>query len=149
MTFAPILTLRSGIPFTVTVPGLRNGTNLDNLFATPYAAGRDTGRGFPYYNLDLRLQKSIYVVRDRGLRVDLIAEGINILNRVNFNSVQQNFPTVAGPVTLANGQVVNLLTGPYNLHGFVPHSLADLASPLSFQTADLPRQIQFGLKVAF
>jgi Carboxypeptidase regulatory-like domain len=149
MTIAPILTLRSGIPFTVTVPGLRNGTNLDNLFATPYAAGRDTGRGFPYYNLDLRLQKSLYVIRDRGLRVDLIVEGINILNRVNFNSVQQNFPTVAGPVTLANGQVVNLLTGPYNLTGFKPTSIGDLSSPLSFQSADLPRQIQFGLKLAF
>ena len=149
MTFAPILTLRSGIPFTVTVAGLRNGTNLDNLFATPYAAGRDTGRGYPYYNFDLRLQKSVFINRDRGFRVDMIVEGINILNRVNFNSVQQNFPTVAGPVTLANGQVVNLLTGPYNLHGFVPHSLADLASPLSFQSADSPRQIQFGLKVAF
>jgi hypothetical protein len=149
ITIAPILTLRSGIPFTVTVPGLRNGTNLDNLFATPYAAARDTGRGYPYYNLDLRLQRSLFFARERRMRVDFIVEGINILNRANFNQVNQNFPTVPGPVTLANGQVVNLLTGPYNLHGFVPHSLGDLASPLSFQSADLPRQIQFGLKLAF
>jgi len=79
----------------------------------------------------------------------LIVEGINILNRVNFNSVNQNFPTVPGPVTLANGQVVNLLTGPYNLHGFAPKSLGDLSSPLVFQSADSPRQIQFGLKLVF
>lgn len=149
VSIAPILTLRSGIPFTVTVPGLRNGTNLDNLFATPLNAARDTGRGYPYYNLDLRVQKALYVMKERRLRFDLIVEGINILNRVNFNAVQQNFPTVGGPVTLANGQVVNLLTGPYNLHGFVPHSIADLGSPLSFQSADLPRQIQFGLKIVF
>ncbi|MGH9760336.1 MAG: TonB-dependent receptor domain-containing protein, partial [Blastocatellia bacterium] len=149
VTVAPILTLRSGIPFTVTVPGLRNGTNLDNLFATPYAAGRDTGRGYPYYALDLRLQKALFVLPERRLRIDLIVEGTNITNRINFDSVNQNFPTVPGPVTLANGQVVNLLTGPYNLHGFAPRSLGDLASPLAFQTADLPRQIQFGLKLAF
>jgi hypothetical protein len=149
ITLAPVLTLRSGIPFTVTVPGLRNGTNLDNLFATPYAAGRDTGRGYPYRNLDLRLQKAIYVLPEHKLRFDLIVEGINITNRVNFNSVNQFFPTVPGPVTLANSQVVNLLTGPYNLKGFVPHSVGDLGSPLSFESADLPRQIQFGLKIVF
>ncbi|HKV42270.1 MAG TPA: hypothetical protein VJX67_23910, partial [Blastocatellia bacterium] len=149
ITVAPVLTLRSGIPFTVTVPGLRNGTNLDNLFATPYAAGRDTGRGYPFYTLDLRLQKALYILPERKLRFDLIVEGTNILNRTNFNSVNQNFPTVAGPATLANGQTVNLLTGPYNLSGFVPKTLGDTASPLAFQTADQPRQIQFGLKIVF
>jgi hypothetical protein len=149
ITIAPILTLTSGIPFTVTVPGLRNGTNLDTSFATPYQAGRDTGRGYPYHNLDLRLQKALYVLPEHKLRVDLIVEGINVTNRVNFNSVNQFFPTVPGPVTLANGQVVNLLTGPYNLKGFVPRSIGDLGSPLSFQSADLPRQIQFGLKIVF
>jgi hypothetical protein len=149
VSVAPIVTMRSGIPFTVTVSGLRNGTNLDNAFATPYNAGRDTGRGAPYYTLDMRVQKAVYVNRDRGLKFDLIAEGTNVLNHVNFNKVNQNFPTVAGPVTLANGQIVNLLTGPYNVGGFKPTSIGDLASPLSFQSADSPRQIQFGLRIAF
>jgi hypothetical protein len=149
ITVAPILTMRSGIPFTVTVPGLRNGTNLDNAFATPNAAGRNTGRGFAHYSLDLRLQKSMFVLRDRGLRFDLIVEGTNILNRVNFNAVNQNFPNVPGEVTLANGQIVNLLTGPYNLTGFKPGSLSDLGSPLAYKSADFPRRIQFGLRLAF
>jgi hypothetical protein len=149
ITVAPILTLRSGIPFTVTIPGLRNGTNLDTAFATPYQAGRDTGRGYPFHTLDLRFQKALYVLPEHKLRFDLIVEGINVTNRVNFDSVNQFFPTVPGPVTLANGQVVNLLTGPYNLKGFVPKSVGDLGSPLSFQSANLPRQIQFGLKLVF
>jgi hypothetical protein len=149
ITFGPVLTLRSGIPFTVTVPSLRNGTNLDNSFATPWEAGRDTGRGYPYYTLDLRLQKSVAVLAEGRLKVNMIVEGTNILNRVNFNAVNQNFPNVAGPVTLANGQVVNLLTGPYNVTGFKPTTLQDLSSPLSYVSADLPREFQFGLKLLF
>jgi hypothetical protein len=155
ITFGPILTLRSGIPFTITVPGLRNGTNLDNSFATPWEAGRDTARGYPYYTLDLRLQKSLAFLNEGRLKVNLIVEGTNILNRVNFNAVNQNFavPNTTGPnafqETLANGQTVNLLTGPFNLTGFKPTSLQDLSSPLSYVSADLPRQFQFGLKLLF
>jgi outer membrane receptor protein involved in Fe transport len=168
MTFGPALTLRSGIPFSVRMTALRNGTggapplggSIDANFATPFAASRNTSRVFPYYSLDMRIQKSLFVVRDRGVKVNLIAEGVNILNRVNFNKVWDDFtnpypatgfdPTVNPVVTFANGSTVNVLTGPYNLKGFKPTNFSQLSGiPLAFIGADTPRQIQFGLQVTF
>jgi hypothetical protein len=161
MTFAPILTMRSGIPFSIRMPSPANGvTSLDANFATPFAASRDSSRGYPYYTLDLRIQKTLFLVRDRGLRIDLIAEGTNILNRVNFNKVWDQFPSpypatgfdpnINPVVTFANGSSVNLLTGPYNLKGFKPTSSSQLAgTPLAFVGADNARQVQFGLRFAF
>ena len=150
---APILTLRSGIPFSVRTPsmvnGLPNGPLLDSNYATPFASGRDTSRGYPYYSLDLRIQKTLFLERDRGIKLDLIAEGTNLLNRANFNKVNDVFPAVPGVVPVAGGGTVNLATGPFNLKGVVPHSLSELSLPLAFQSADLPRQIQFGLRFVF
>src|SRR5262249_50784515 len=78
ITVAPILTMRSGLPFSIRIPSLVNGvTSLDANFATPFAASRNSSRGDAYYTLDLRLQKSVFVFRDRGLKVDLIVEGTN------------------------------------------------------------------------
>jgi hypothetical protein len=43
-----------------------------------------------------------------------------------------------------------MLTGPYNLKGFVPTSKTQLAdTPLAFVGADSPRQVQFALKLSF
>jgi len=143
------------------MPSLANGvTSLDANFATPFAASRDSSRGYPYYTLDLRIQKTLFLVRDRGLRVDMIVEGTNILNRVNFNKVWDQFlspypatgfdPNINPVVTFANGSSVNMLTGPYNLKGFKPTSSSQLAgTPLAFVGADAARQVQFGLRFAF
>jgi hypothetical protein len=153
VTIAPILTMRSGIPFSVRTPsmvnGLPDGPLLDSNYATPFAAGRDTSRGYPYYTLDLRIQKTLLLARERGIKLNVIAEGTNILNRANFNKVNDVFPAFAGPVQVAGGGTVNLATGPYNLKGVVPHSLSELSLPLAFQSADLPRQVQFGLRIVF
>ncbi len=158
---APVLTLRSGIPFSIRMPSLANGlTSLDANFATPFNASRDSSRGYPYHTLDLRIQKSMYVLRDRGVRLDVIAEGTNILNRANFNKVWDQFlspypstgfdPSVNPVVTFANNSTVNMLTGPYNLKGFVPTSASQLnGQSLAFVGADSPRQVQFGLKLVF
>jgi hypothetical protein len=43
-----------------------------------------------------------------------------------------------------------LLTGPYTgLHGVKPTSPSQIKQPLFFSAADSPRQLQFGLKLAF
>jgi hypothetical protein len=106
------------------------------------------------------VQKSLFVLRDRGVRFDLIAEGTNILNRANFNKVWDQFlspypaagfdSSVNPVVTFANGSAMNMLTGPYNLKGFAPAAASQLnGQPLAFVGADNPRQAQFGLKLVF
>jgi hypothetical protein len=155
MTIAPILTMRSGIPFTIRTPSLTNGLpSTDTNYAFPFPGARDTSRGLPYYSLDMRIQKSLYVMRDRGVRFDLIVEGTNLLNRVNFNRVKDDFPAINGTFTLANGATLNLANGPYKVTGFKPRSIADLSAPGAFVPGrgdflDVPRQVQFALKVAF
>ncbi|HEU0175433.1 MAG TPA: TonB-dependent receptor [Blastocatellia bacterium] len=165
MTFGPILTLRSGIPFSIRLPNLNNGTaSTDRNFATPFAASRDTSRGDPFYSLDLRIQKTMFVFRDRGVKVNLIADGVNILNRANFNKVWDDFTTLnpyptgfnnalpnTNPViTFANGETMNILTGPFNVNGFKPTSYKQLSGvPGAFVSAGTPRQIQFGLQLMF
>jgi hypothetical protein len=151
ITVAPVLTLRSGIPFSIRMPSLTNGgASTDRNFATPFAASRNSSRGYPYKTLDMMIRKSLFVSRDRGVRVDVSAEGTNITNRVNFNKVWDQFdPNNLNP-TFANGTTANLLTGPYNLKGFAPTSASQLQqTPLAFIGVDNPRRIQFGLRVSF
>src|SRR5215510_3332955 len=94
LTFGPILTLRSGIPFSIRLPNLANGAaSTDRNFATPFAASRNTSRGDRFYSMDLRIQKTMFVIRDRGVKLNLIADGVNILNRANFNKVWDDFTT--------------------------------------------------------
>jgi hypothetical protein len=155
MVIAPILSLRSGIPFTIRTPSLTNGTpSTDSNYAFPFAGARDTSRGLPYYSFDMRIMKSLYAKRDRGLKFDLIVEGTNLLNRNNFNRVRDNFPAVNGTITLGNGQTLNLANGPYRVEGFKPTSVDQMSLPGAFipgigNFLDVPRQVQFGLRVVF
>ncbi|PYP84205.1 MAG: hypothetical protein DMF61_20735 [Blastocatellia bacterium AA13] len=151
MTIAPILTMRSGIPFSIRMPSLASGiTSLDANFATPFAATRDSSRGDGYYTLDLRIQKSVFVTRERRVRLDLIAEGTNILNRINFNKVWDQFPAVPSLVNQGTGKTLDLQNGPFNFEGFKPTNANQLAGiPLAFVGVDNPRRIQFALKLAF
>lgn len=154
ITISPIVTIRSGLPYTILTPGLDNGLPpggfLDGNFAYPFEEGRNPDRTPYFATLDLRIRKSLFVSPEHRWRIELTAEGTNITNRVNFNHVNNDFPLVPGPFTLANGQTINLATGPYTgLHGFAPNSLQQLDDPGAFIGADLPRQIQFGFRIAF
>src|SRR5262245_24320372 len=61
LTFGPILTMRSGIPFSIRLPNLINGAaSTDRNFATPFAASRNTSRGDHFYSMDLRIQKTMF-----------------------------------------------------------------------------------------
>jgi hypothetical protein len=163
ISLAPIVTVRSGLPFSIRTPSLQNGTAIDNNFAMPFHASRDSNRGAGYASADFRFTKAFFLNRERKTRLDLIVEGTNIFNRINFNQVSDQFDingiptfsptcpenTCAGIVQTANGPV-NLFTGPYTgLQGAKPRTASDVQMPLSFSSADLPRQIQFGLKLAF
>src|SRR5712691_5121650 len=153
ISLAPIVYYRSGLPFSIRTPSLQNGiAPVDPDYAMPFGATRDDNRGANYAAADLRIQKGFFLNRDRGIKVELIAEGTNIFNRINFNKVADLFDVngISNAVKLANGQTLNLFTGPYTgLHGVRPTSLAAVQTPLSFQSADLPRQIQFGLRLGF
>jgi hypothetical protein len=139
ITLAPVVTVESGLPFSVRTPSLVNkvnGQTLDNNFAMPFGATRDANRGAVYATTDMRFTKAFFINRDRGLRVDVIAEGTNIFNRVNFNKVSDNFPlTYKGPFA--------------GLHGVVPQNIGEVTKPGHFASADQARQVQFGLKLAF
>jgi hypothetical protein len=152
ISLAPIVTVRSGLPFSVRTPSLQNGTAIDNGFSMPFHSSRDNNRGAGYATADLRFTKAFALSRDRRVKLHVIAEGTNIFNHTNFDKVSDEFD-IAGITTavkLANGQTLNLLNGPYTgLHGVKPKTPFDIQLPLSYAHADLPRQIQFGLKLAF
>ena len=128
-------------------------TGLDQNYASPFGVSRDTLRGAAYATTDLSFTKSIYINRERGVKLNFIALGTNIFNRVNFNKVSDVFDlgglgngvvqTAQGPVNLFNP---SSLTG---LHGVRPTSSSQATQPLFFSSADLPRQLQFGLRLVF
>ena len=128
ITISPIITLRSGLPFSVRIPNSTNkvnGQTLDSNYAIPFLSSRDNNRGAPFYTWDMNLQKAIYINREHNVRLNLIAQAVNILNHVNFNHVNDAFDVNGIP---ANGIVqtargpLNLITGPFTgLKGVVAH----------------------------
>ncbi len=159
---APIVQVRGGVPFTELVPGIggaaSNGNSSHTNEARPFHEGRNLGIGPGYSTFDMRISRGISLKHNSPLRLDLIAQSSNILNHTNFTSVQNIFPNTAttnaaGVTTSAivntPGGNVDLLNGPYNLRGFRPANALQLSSPLAFKTAAPPRQISFGLELAF
>ena len=94
ITISPIITLRSGLPFSVRLPNTTNkinGQTLDSNYAIPFFSSRDNNRGAGFASWDMSIQKAIYINRDRGVRLNLIAQATNLLNRINFNHVNDAF----------------------------------------------------------
>ena len=112
-----IFTYGSRLPFNVLLGNDRNFDTNNN--DRPLGVGRNTGRGFDFASLDLRLSRTFRVAE----RVDLqlLAEGFNMLNRANYGVPNNTFGPGATP-------------------------LATFGQPTS---AFDPRQFQFGMKVSF
>jgi hypothetical protein len=150
ITISPIVYAHTGIPFTLLTPGLggflHNGTSNINE-ARPYFEPRNSGQGPGFVSWDLKVSKPIYISRDRGLKLEVIAEAQNLLNHTNFAAVNNIFP--ADPnLALPNGGT--LQNGPFNnIHGVAPTSVAGLSDPLAFSKAFPPRYVSFGLQLAF
>jgi hypothetical protein len=156
ITISPIITLRSGLPFSVRTPSLENklnGQTLDNNYAMPFLSSRDNNRGAPFYTWDMNFQKAIYINREHNVRLNLVAQAVNLLNHVNFNHVNDVFDLNGIPangIVQTAGGPLNLITGPFTgLHGVKPTSASQLTNPLFYSQADIPRQVQFGLRLAF
>ncbi len=144
-SLAPIISVRSGIPFTLTTGQDINGdtrSNNDRLFHI----GRNTGLGPNYRSVDGRLTRSFRFRADGQARLDFTVEVINLLNRTNYASVRDIIP----PTLNAQGQFVepDYNAGTVRLTGRTDRSLA-LGQPLAFQSAFDPRRFQFGLKLVF
>ena len=115
--FGYIFTYASRLPFNVLLGSDRNFDTNNN--DRPVGVGRNTGRGFDFASLDLRLSRRFRL----GERIDLqlLAEGFNVLNRPNFGVPNNTFGSGVNPLPTF-GQ---------------PTAAFD------------PRQFQFGMKVSF
>ncbi len=161
ITLAPIVSIHSGTPFELfdspAVGAAGNGLVQEALNqARPFNAPRDSGILPWNYRWDMRLNKDIRLSKNHeAMRLGFSVTAANLLNHTNFTGVNGIFP--AGTAALAAATVFpnggNLLNGPYNVRGvkaldlqpgFVPGSI-----PLSFNSADIARQIQFGLRLSF
>jgi hypothetical protein len=141
---APIFTYNSGHPFNLLAGGEVNGDN-HTTNERPIGAGRDTGLGPDFTELDMRLTWQ-HKLREK-VNLQFTAEGFNIANHTNFASVNNEVSPLFGigapcPVlgTCATGNTS------FNVHG----SAALLPSqPLGF-TSDFPkREIQLGIRLVF
>src|SRR5689334_18989563 len=112
-----IFTYASRLPFNVLLGQDRNFDSNNN--DRPVGVGRNTGRGFDYASLDLRVSRRFKLTE----RVDLqlLAEGFNMLNRANFGIPNNTFGSGVTP-------------------------LPSFGRPTA---AFDPRQFQFGMKVSF
>ena len=132
---APIFRYSSGFPFNLLagadVNGDRHSTN-----DRPIGAGRNTGLGPNYIDLDLRLTKGFALGERAQLMV--VAEGFNLFNRANFASINN----VVGP-TCPECSVLG--------HTFVQNGLGSVipSQGLGFTSALIPRQIQLGMRFTF
>jgi outer membrane receptor protein involved in Fe transport len=97
--FSYVFTYTSALPFNVQLPNDRNGDT--NFNDRPAGVGRNTGKGFDYQSLDLRLSRTFTLVR--GVSVETILDAFNVLNRANYQVPNNIFgsPTFGRP-TAAN-----------------------------------------------
>jgi len=142
VSLSPIITLRSGFPFNLYIGRDVNGDL--NSTDRPFHAPRNSGIGEDYYSVDLRFAKRIYLHRNsEGLFLDLIVEGTNLLNRVNFTRVNDVVCGTSTQPGFINGCDPKFLTGPFDFKGV--RGLAP-SQPLAFVNAAPPRQIQLGIR---
>ena len=91
-----IFSMASALPFNIVTGGDRN---LDTSFNDrPVGIGRNTGRGFDFASLDLRLSRRFRFTERVGL--ETIVESFNTLNRSNFQLPNNTFG--AGPVAVSS-----------------------------------------------
>jgi hypothetical protein len=124
----PVVRAHSGQPFNLLVGYDLNQDRHPNTDRPPFA-GRNTGRGPTLYTLDLRLARA--VAFGESARLEFMAEGFNVFNRLNFGGVNN---------------VVGLLPGPFRLEGRKDRSPSE---PLGFTSAHEVRRLQLGLRLVF
>jgi hypothetical protein len=91
------LTLASGLPYNVTTGTDNNGdgTTADRPVTNNQVVPRNFGQGTPTYDWGLSLQKRFQITE--GLRLDLRAEALNVLNHSNFYGRSGTFGNAGAP----------------------------------------------------
>ncbi|HZC66797.1 MAG TPA: TonB-dependent receptor, partial [Candidatus Dormibacteraeota bacterium] len=126
---APIFSYNSGHPFNLLAAA---DTNSDGHFTNdrPAGAGRNTGIGPGYTDVDLRLSRSFKVTERASVLIT--AEGFNLANHTSFSSVNN----VVGPQFAA----------PFTVHG---NAALFPNQPLAFTAAFPAREFQLGARFTF
>lgn len=112
-----IFSYSSRLPFNIQTGTDRNSDTTVN--DRPAGVGRNTGRGFDFASLDLRLSRS-FLFNER-FQLEAIVEAFNVLNRANLQL-------------------------PNNIFGAGETALPSFGQPTA---AGDPRQIQLGLRLSF
>ncbi len=126
--FSPIFRYNSPRPFNLLAGGELNNDR-HNTTDRPFLAGRNTGIGPSFWTFDTRLTRRVRLTEKSG--IDFIFEGFNLLNKLNYASVNN---------------VVGNISGPFNLKGRDDRTPSE---PLGFTSAFEPRRIQLGVRVTF
>jgi Carboxypeptidase regulatory-like domain/TonB dependent receptor len=92
--FGYIFTYASRLPFNVLLGSDRNFDSNNN--DRPVGVGRNTGRGFDFASLDLRVSRRFRLTERVDLQV--LAEGFNVLNRSNFGVPNNTFGSGVNPL---------------------------------------------------
>jgi hypothetical protein len=112
-----IFSYGSNLPFNIVTGNDRNfDTNVNDR---PVGVARNSGKGFDFASLDLRLSRSFHF--NERVQLEALVEGFNVLNRANLQLPNNTFGT-----------------------GVIP--LSSFGQPTA--AAD-PRQLQFGLRLTF
>src|SRR5262249_31296234 len=122
----------SGRPFNI----LTGYDNLGDGFTNthrPLGLGRNAGIGPAYFNVDLRLARTIHLTDEKGPSLQFIGEAFNLFNHTNFATVNN----------IVGSASVGSLPQPLKGRPGPP------TQPFSFVSARDPRQIQLALKLAF
>lgn len=156
INLSPIFTASSGRPWNLLVGYDANSDNedVDRPFLVTQGqeavyAGRNTGIGPKYVDVDLRLTKRIHF--EKGVNAELSLEAFNLLNHVNFSGVNNIVPSET--LLLANPQnpvIPRTVIRPVQLPSFRVVAGGGRVTEFSGYTAAFPaRQIQLGLKLNF
>jgi hypothetical protein len=130
-SIAPIFVAQSGRPFTLLIFSDTNGDGRSQS-DRPGQAGRNTGRGEPYYSFDMRFARRFFVKENRYL--EFTFEAFNLFNHTNFQGINNIVGTTFATAT------------DFSARGSSDRKPTE---PLGFTSASDPRQLQFGLRFNF
>jgi hypothetical protein len=144
-TFTPIFRYNSPRPFNI-LTGTELNNDRHNTTDRPYFAGRDIGTGPSFWAFDLRLSRR-FNVRERS-KLDLMFEAFNVLNHLNYLSVNNSVNCAPGlPMgSLGSCYISDIVRQYGSLAGSGAYGPSQ---PFGFTSAFDPRRIQLGARFTF